>query len=304
MDRLDELSLLVAILDGGTLAAGARKTRRSPAAVTRILGELEARLGVRLVERTTRRLAATDAGLRLVSHARRLVSDYEEAISEAMGEAALPRGLLRISAPLVFGRRHIAPIVTAFLDAYPDVRAELMLSNRIIDLVEERVDVALRIGPLADSSLVALTLGHVRHVLVASPDYLARRGIPKELSHLAGHEIVLQSTGDALPVWQFGVKGTGMVSIRPQGRLIVNQAETAIEAALAGRGLIRALSYQVAENVASGELERVLREFEPPPMPVSLLVTDTRFMPLRVRVFLNFAAKTLRDKSHALELCR
>ena len=285
----------VAILDGGTLAAGARKTRRSPAAVTRILGELE---GAWACVWLNARRAGWPQPTPVCGLPHMRVGWFRTTrrrFVKRWVRRRFPRSAARLGAPGV-RRRHIAPIITDFLDAYPELKAELMLSNRMIDLVEERVDVALRIGHLADSSLVARTLGHVRHVLVASPHYLARRGIPKELSHLAGHEIILQSTGDALPVWQFEVKGTGMVSIRPQGRLIVNQAETAIEAALAGRGLIRALSYQVAENVASGELERVLREFEPAPMPVSLLVTDTRFMPLRVRVFLDFAAKTLRDK--------
>ena len=299
MDRLDELAILVAILEGGTLAAAARKTRRSAAAITTILSAFEGRLGVRLVERTTRRLAATDAGRRLADHARRLLPDYEGAVREAMGEAAVPSGLLRVSAPLVFGRRHIAPIVTAFLAAYPAVRAELMLTNRIIDLVEERIDVALRIGHLVDSRLVAKPVGKVRHVLVASSGYLARRGIPRALSQLADHEIILQSMDDALPEWRFEVNGRGTVGIRPQGRLVVNQAEAAIEAALAGRGLIRALSYQVAEHVASGALKRILREFEPPQIPVSLVVTDTRFMALRVRAFLDFAAKALKEKGTA-----
>lgn len=295
MDRLDELSLLVAILDGGTLAAGARKTRRSPAAVTRILSEFEARLGVRLVARTTRRLAATDAGRRLAEHGRRLLTDYEDAVRDVTGEAAVPRGLLRVSAPLVFGRRHIAPIVTSFLDTYPQVNVELMLQNHVIDLVEEGVDVALRIGHLADSRLVAKRVGQVRHVVVASPDYLSRHRAPKNLAQLADHEIVLQSTGDGPPEWRFVVAGRGEVSLRPHGRLLVNQAETAIEAALAGRGLIRALSYQVAKQIASGELVRVLKRFERPPMPVSLVFTATRFMPLRLRVFLDFAADALRQ---------
>lgn len=295
MDRLDELSLLVAILEGGTLAAGALKTRRSRAAVTRILAEFEARLGVRLLERTTRRTAATEAGRRLGEHARRLLSDYEEAIRDVMGEAVVPRGLVRVSAPLVFGRRHIAPIVLGFLNAHPQVSVELMLSNRVIDLIDEGVDVALRIGHLADSRLVAKPVGHVRHVVVASPEYLARHGTPHDLHQLAEHEIILQTAGDRAPEWQFEVNGRDAVTIRPYGRLLVNQAETAIDAALAGRGLIRALSYQVAEHIASGQLERVLQDFEPPLMPVNLVVTGIRFMALRVRAFLDFAANALQS---------
>jgi DNA-binding transcriptional LysR family regulator len=296
MDRLDELALLVAILDGGTLAAGARKTRRSPAAVTRILSEFEARLGVKLVARTTRRLAATDAGRRLADHARRLLADYDDAVRDVMGEVAIPRGRLRISAPPAFGRRHIAPIVTSFLDTYPQVSVELLLQGQVIDLVAESVDVALRIGHLAaDSRLVAKRVGQMRYVVVASPDYLSRHRAPKNLEQLAGHEIVLQSASDGPREWRFMVVGRGEVSLRPQGRLVVDQADTAIEAALAGRGLIQALSYQVVKQIASGELIRVLKKFEPPPMPVSLVFTATRFMPLRLRVFLDFAANALKQ---------
>lgn len=293
MDRLDELELLLAILDGGTFAAGARKIQRSPASATRILSELEARLGTRLIERTTRQLVPTDAGRRLAEYARRLLADFDEAINDVTGEASIPRGSLRISAPLVFGRRHIAPVVREFLAIHSEIEVELVLTNRIVDLVEEEIDVALRIGHLANSSLIARQVAQVRRMVVASPEYLSRHGIPTSLSDLESHEIVLQSTDTGRPDWQFNVPDKGMTTLKPRARFIVNQAETTMETALTGYGLIRVLSYQVADELADGKLIRVLQDFEPAPLPVNLVYTSKRFMPLRTRTFIDFAAHTL-----------
>lgn len=294
MDRLDELSLLVAIVDGGSLAAGARRTKRSPAAVTRILSEFESRIGVRLIERTTRRIAPTEAGRRLVEHARKVIESYDEAMCDVSGEAKTPVGMLRITAPLVFGRQHIAPIVADFLAAYPQVQVDLILSNAIVDLRENEIDVALRIGRLNDSALIAKPVGQVRHLIVSSPEYIERRGRPGSIEDLQDHEIVVQSTGDAVTEWQFQVPGRGVVRLRPHARFTVNQAETAIEAACAGRGLIRVLSYQVVTKIEAGELVPVLREFEMEPVPVSLVFASARFVPLRLRLFLDFATLALR----------
>ena len=289
MDRLDELALLVAILDGGTFAAGARKTQRSRASATRILSELEARLGTRLIERTTRRLVPTDAGRRLAIYARRLIADFDEAINDITGEACIPRGSLRISASLVFGRRHIAPVVREFLATHSEIEVELVLTNRIVDVVEEEIDVALRIGHLVNSSLIAKQVTQVRRTVVASPEYLSRHGIPTSLSDLESHEIVLQSTDTGRMDWQFDVPGKGTKTVKPRARLIVNQAETAIESALTGYGLIRVLSYQVADELANGRLIRVLQDFEPSPLPVRLVYASKRFLPLRTRTFIDFA---------------
>lgn len=294
MDRLDEIRLLPAILEGGSLAEAGRRLGLSPPAVTRALAGLEERLGVRLVDRTTRHLAPTEAGRRLADHARRLLADYEEAMAEAAGEAAAPRGRLRIAAPLVFGRRHVAPIVTDFLDAQPAVTAELVLSDRPVDLVEEGVDVALRIGALAEGALVARRVGQLRRVLVACPDYLARHGTPQRPEELAGHETVLFSSLGAAPEWRFAAPGGGaeeVVRIAP--RLVVTQAEAAVAAACAGRGLVRALSYQVADELADGRLVRLLRAWEPPPVPVQLVFPTARLMAPRLRAFLDLAAPRL-----------
>jgi DNA-binding transcriptional LysR family regulator len=296
MDRLDELRVLVAILDGGSLAAAGRRLRLSPPAVTRALAGMERRLGVRLLERTTRRAAPTEAGRRLGVQARGLLASYEEAIAEAVGEVAAPRGRLRVAAPLVFGRRHVAPLVAEFLDARPAVTAELQLSDRPVDLVEEGVDVALRIGHLPETALVARRVGGLRRMVLASPDYLARRGTPAVPADLEGHEVVLFSILGAAPDWRFARPqggGEEELVVRVAPRFTVTGAEAAVEAACAGRGLVRALSYQVAEELADGRLVRLLRAFEPPPVPVHLVFPTARLMALRLRAFLDFAAPRL-----------
>ncbi|MFZ5791136.1 MAG: LysR family transcriptional regulator [Pseudomonadota bacterium] len=294
MDRLDELRLFIAVLDTGSLATAARKLRRSPPAVTRALAELEARLGVRLIERTTRRLAPTEAGRRLAEQARRLLADFEEAMGEAAGESTRPRGRLRIAAPLAFGRIHVAPIVTAFLDAYPEVSAELSLADRVVDLVEEEIDVAVRISRLGDTSLVARRVGAVRRVLAASPAYLAEHGTPESPADLRAHELILFS-GSGEGEWKFAdPQGReGEISLPVRARFAVNQADAAIAAAREGRGIVAALSYQVAPDLKAGQLVRVLQDFETAPIPVQLVFPSARHMVPRLRAFLDFAAPRL-----------
>ena len=190
MDRLDQMTAYVAILEEGSLAAAARRLGSSPPAVSRALVALEERLGVPLIRRTTRRLAPTEAGLRYFKTCQRLLADIEAADREATGEGGEPHGLLRVTAPLLFGRMYVAPVVTAFVERHREARAELMLIDRIVDLIDEGVDVAIRIGQLPDSSLVARKVGQVCRVLVASPDYLARRGTPHTLRDLASHDVI------------------------------------------------------------------------------------------------------------------
>ena len=201
MDRLDELTALVAILEAGSLAAAGRKLRRSPPAMTRLLASLEERVGARLIERTSRRLTATEAGSRLGEKARQVLAGYGDAVQEtAPGEV---RGVLRITAPLVFGRRHVTPVVTSFLEAYPHMRVELVLNDGSLDLIKEGLDLAVRIGRLADSSLVARRVGEVRRLLVASPAYVARRGAPRTPADLAAHDLIFTSGRPAPLEWRF-----------------------------------------------------------------------------------------------------
>jgi DNA-binding transcriptional LysR family regulator len=290
MDRLDELAVLVTIVDEGSLAAAARRLRRSPPTITRILSALERRAGARLMERTTRHLAPTEAGRALAARARALLSEYDGALSD-LANAPI-RGLIRVSAPVQFGRLHISGIVSSFLDTYPDTRVDLVLNDRNVDLIDEGIDIALRIGALMDSGLMARTVGGVRRVVVASPLYLKRRGVPERPAALAHHDIIFATTHGRPSEWRFGSKERGAI-VRFTPRLSVNEVESQLIAARAGRGLARLLSYQVAKDIAARTLVRVLEAFEPDALPVQLVTPSPRIAP-KVRAFLDTA-------SHALE---
>ncbi|TDH63082.1 LysR family transcriptional regulator [Dankookia rubra] len=290
MDRLEELRLFVAALEAGSLASAGRRFGHSPPAMTRMLAALEERLGVRLLERSTRRLAPTEAGRRLAEHARRLLADYAEAMVEAAGEGSAPRGTLRVAAPLVFGRLHVAPVVTAFLAAQPAVTAELQLADRNVDLLEEAIDVALRIGPLLESGLVARRVGSVRRLVAASPGYLAARGMPAVPEDLNQHDIVEFHSRVTPREWRFLAPEGREVVQRIVPRFAVNEARAAVAAAVAGHGIVSALSYQMAAELGNGALVRLLRGWEMPALPVSLVFPSARLLPPRVRAFLDFAA--------------
>ncbi len=290
MDRLDELALLVAVIDTGSLASAGRKLQRSPAAMTRSLAALEERMGARLIERTTRRLAPTQAGRDLAERARRLLADYETALQAPAPDAV--RGMLRITGPTVFGGRHLTPVIADFLAEHPGVQADLTLHDRNLDLIEGELHVALRIGPLADSSLRVRKLGQVRRLVVAAPDYLARRGTPLEPADLTGHETILTTGVLTAPEWRFEHRGKAR-AVRLEPRLRVNDVEAALALMLAGRGVGRVLSYQVAQDLAAGRLVRLLPDFEPAPLPVQLVTVGGRFMPPLARAFLDFAGPRL-----------
>jgi DNA-binding transcriptional LysR family regulator len=291
MDRLDELETLVAIVDSGSLIGASRRLRRSPPAVTRALSALEDRIGVRLVERTTRRLAPTEAGSTLVERARVLLGDYAQVLAGEVRSSV--RGVLRISAPVQFGRRHVAPIVSAFLNQHPEMQVELSLNDRNVDLIEEGIDVAVRIGALADSSLVARQVGAVRRVVVASPAYLSRRGEPRTPSELTGHDTIFGMARGASREWRFGPSARGAL-VRLSPRLLVDDVETQLQAAQAGRGIARPLSYQVADELAAGTLMRLLKNFEPEPLPVQLVTVSRSHMAPKVRAFLDLAVQFFR----------
>jgi DNA-binding transcriptional LysR family regulator len=292
MDRLEELAIFVAVMEAGGLAAAARRLRRSPPAVTRALAALEDRLGVRLVERTTRRLSPTEAGRALAARARLLLNDYDACVG-GLSEAPV-RGLLRVTAPVQFGHRHITPLLGGFLDAFPDMRVELILHDRNLDLIDEGLDAAVRIGPLPDSSLLVTRVGEVRRVAVASPDYLARRGVPEKPADLAKHDTILGTSVWEPLEWRFGSEKRPIV-VRLSPRLLVNQVEAQLSAARAGRGVTRMLSYQAADDLAAGRLVRILRVFEPPATPVQLVAPGGSHMPPKTRAFLNYATEVLRQ---------
>ncbi|CAI2457005.1 LysR family transcriptional regulator [Serratia liquefaciens] len=290
MDRLDELAIFVAVVQHGSLAAAGRKLRRSAPAVTRAIASLEQRFGARLVERTTRRLAPTEAGLRLAERAHLLLTEYQAAVLDTADTQLT--GLLRITSPVQFGRKHVAPVVMAFLDRYPQMQIEMVLNDRNLDLIDEGLDVAVRIGHLQDSSRVARRLGQVSRMTVASPDYLARRGEPQEPAQLAEHDTIVGTQRASLREWRFGPQENGE-RVRLTPRLLLNDVETQLLAVRAGKGIARLLSYQVADDLAAGTLVRLLPAFEPLPMPVQLVAQNMQRMPLKVRTFWDYAWQEL-----------
>jgi DNA-binding transcriptional LysR family regulator len=300
MDRTDGVAVFVEVADHGSFAEAARRLGRSPAAVTRAVAELEARLGVRLLTRTTRAVSTTEAGERFLGGAKRVLADLDEIERAAAGEGTAPRGELRLTAPILFGRLHVLPIVTEFLDRFPDVRVALTLIDRPVDLVEEGLDVAVRIGALAESSAVATRVGAVRRIVVASPDYLAQRGTPQVPADLQAHAVVAFSGIAGVEHWVFRVAaGDASVAIRP--RLVVTTAEAAIDAAKAGFGITRVLSYQAAEDVARGSLLRVLPAYEGDDVPIHLVYPGGRHPPPKLRAFLDFTMPRLRRRCGAIE---
>ncbi|MBQ5946459.1 LysR family transcriptional regulator [Massilia sp. ST3] len=288
MDRLDELQVFLAILDTGSMAAAAHKLRRSPSAVTRSLATLEQRVGMRLFERSTRRLSATSEGQRLATHARRLLADYDTAVCE--NEAAPPQGLLRVTAPMVFGRRHMTSVVTKFLMRHPDMQVDLSLSDRNVDLIDNGIDLALRIGRLENSGLVARRLGAVKRITVASPAYLQGRGTPATPEDLAGHELILGTAVRGLAEWRYR-KGEREHIVRFTPRLQVNDLDGVLNVAREGFGIARVLSYQAAPDLEAARLVRLLDGYEPEPIPVHLVFPSARQMAPRVRAFVDFAVE-------------
>lgn len=287
MDRLDELALFVKIVEEGSLARAAQRLRRSPPAVTRALAALEDRIGVRLIDRTTRRLAPTEAGRTLLDRARTVLGEYDASMA---GLANAPvRGVLRIAAPVQFGHRHVAPIAMRFLDRFADIEIELLLGDRNVDLIDEAIDVAVRIGHLPDSSLVARPVGEVRRLWVASPGYLRKHGTPHTPADLATHDAIL----GALPAaqdWLFAGSGRGGTR-KPRSRLRVDDVETRLRAAREGRGIAQFLSYQVADDLVAGRLVRLFRRYEPAPLPVHLITKDRVHRAPKIGAFLEFAAE-------------
>jgi DNA-binding transcriptional LysR family regulator len=295
MDRLAAMTTLLAAIEGGSLSAASRKLGMPLATVSRKVSELEAHLRTRLLHRSSRRLTLTEAGEAYVAACKRILEDIGEAERAAAGEYSAPRGDLTITAPIVFGRLHVLPIVIAFLQAYPDIDIRIALGDRVIDLQEGHIDVAVRIGTLPDSSLIATRVGLVSRVVCGSPDYFARRGRPKSPGELHAHDCVSFHGLTSPDEWTF-VVGKSRTSVAIHSRLVVNTAEAALDAAMAGVGVTRVLSYQAARALRAGALVRVLRRFEPEPSPVSLVHGGQGRLPLKLRAFLDFAAPRLKAR--------
>lgn len=297
MDRIDAMKVFIATLDEGSLAGAGRSLKRSPASISRAIAFLEAHVGVELLHRTTRSIRLSEAGERYAVACRRILTELEEAEILAVGEKSAPRGLLTLSAPPIGGEDILRPIVDDFLDAYPMVSARLLLLDRPVNLVEEGVDVALRVAQLPDSSLIATKVGSdVRRVVVAAPEYLANHPPIVEPADLAGREIIA-FTNFGLDSWSFAPLGGSTIprTVPFTPRLTVNSVRAAIASAVRGRGLTRLYSYHVAEVVKNGELKVVLADAEHPALPVHLLTQRGRISVPKVRAFLDFATPRLRS---------
>lgn len=299
MDRFRELATFLAVAEEGAFNAAARRLRASPPAVTRQVTALEERLGVQLLSRTTRQVSLTEAGRRLRDDAARILDALEEAEAAAVGEQAVPSGELSLTAPVMFGRRFVAPILRDYLDAHPAVTARALFIDRNVSLQDEGLDVALRIGPLADSSMTALRVGTLRRVVVAAPAYLKRRGRPRTPDELRGHRIVFPTGVAEVPTWIF-TKGSRRRTLRLAPALRIDSIEATIDAALAGWGITRVLSYQVADEIAAGKLVEILADFEDGSIPVQLLHAEGRHATAKLRSFLDFAAQRLRSEAERM----
>lgn len=292
MDRLREMEVFVAVVEAGSFVGAAAHLHISPPAVTRTVASLEARLGIRLLIRTTRALRLTEAGEGFVANARRLLAEIDAAEQEAVGETGTPTGHLSLTASSTFGRSVLAPVITDFLAAHPGVSVSARFLDRVVDLIEEDVDIAVRIAELPDSSLVARRVGEVRRMLVASPDYLSEHGVPGEPAELRDHAVIAFTGLMPNREWRYRMKGrTRTVALEP--RLEVNDALSALAAAEAGKGVCPALSYMVADALAAGRLVPVLPDVSPAPVPVQLVHQQGRLVPPKVRAFMDFAAPRL-----------
>jgi DNA-binding transcriptional LysR family regulator len=299
MDRLREIEVFVAVADAGSLSRAAGRLRLSPPAVTRAIAALEDRLGAQVFARTTRSLAITEVGQRFLETARRILADLDMAEKAALGEAATPRGHLTITASVTFGRLVLGPQICSFLSHCPEVTVSVLMLDRVVSLVEEGIDVAVRIGELPDSRLIARRIGAVRRMLVASPDYLARRGAPAAPSDLRRHAVIAFTGLMPNREWRFG-SGQGRQSVTLDPVIEINDAQAAIDAAELGHGITVALSYMVHDRIGAGRLVEVLDSFAPPPQPVHLVYPRTRLIAPKVRAFVDFAGPRLKQTLDAL----
>jgi DNA-binding transcriptional LysR family regulator len=293
MDRFHLMNVFVAVVDTHGFAGAARKLALSPPAVTRAVNALEKHLSLRLLTRTTRTVRVTDAGERYVQDCRRILAEMAEADESVTGQHSAPRGRLTITAPMLFGCKYVTPIVSAYLQHYPEVTASCLFLDRVVNMVDEGVDVAIRIGDLPDSSMQAIRVGQVRRVVCASPAYLKAHGIPLTPDDLHQHAIVSASSVTPNPEWRMVENGVSR-SIRLQARMTTTTNDSAVAAVVGGFGLTRLLSYQVAEHLRARRLKTVLSDFEPAPLPVHVVHREGRQASHRVRAFIDFAIDRLK----------
>jgi len=290
MDRIDAMQAFIAVADLRGFAPAARKLGLSPSGVTRLIAALEERLGARLLQRTTRSVALTDAGARYLERARRILADVEEAEASIQDERTRPSGRLVVSAPIGFGRLHVSPVMSEYLKRHAEVSGELRLTDRMVNLVEDGVDLAVRIGHLADSSLVARHVGEMRRIVVASPGYLKTHGEPKTPEAVVSHQTIQFGGAAASPDWRF-VRDGNEVRITPEPRLTTNSSDAAIGYAVRGGGLTRVLAYQAADAIKAGQLKILLAKFEPPALPIHIVYPTSRLLSAKVRAFIDLVVE-------------
>jgi DNA-binding transcriptional LysR family regulator len=296
LDKLDAMRVFVAVAEARGFAAGARRLGMSAPVVTRAVAALEKRLGTTLLQRTTRIVRLTEAGTRYLADCRRILAEVGAAEDSLRSRDGKPRGALNITASRLFGRMFVAPIVLDFLNEYREISVRTVLDDHIIDLIEAGIDVAIRIGPLPDSSFTATRVGSVRRVFCASPDYLELHATPRRPADLEALDALVFAGASTRSEWTLG-SGRAARTVRPRSVLSINDADVIVAAALAGHGVARLLSYQVGNEVAAGKLVRLLTPFEPPPIPVSVVCPAGRHGSAKVRAFFDFAVARLRAAS-------
>jgi len=293
MDRFHTIAVFIKVAELEGFAAAGRQLAMSPPAVTRAVASLENRLGTRLFVRTTRSVRLTESGSRFLQDAKRVLLELEEAEEAAIGSHAAPRGTLQITAPVLFGRLFVTPILGDFLERFPLVDARTLYVDRVVNLMEEGLDIAIRIGDLPDSSLTAVRVGMVRRVLFAAPDYIERFGRPNTPDDLANHRLVQSLAMGLSPEWPFLINGAS-ASVRVEPRLRMNTNDAVIELILRGWGISRLLSYQIAPQLADGRFLALLEGFEMPPVPIHVIHQEGRLVSARVRAFVDFMVERLR----------
>ena len=295
MDRLEAMSVIIAVTETGSISAASRRLKSPVATVSRKVAELESRLNAQLFQRTSRRMTLTDAGRSYIDACKRIIEQVDDAEREVTGEYRIPKGELAVTTPWGLGHTHLLPLAVEFLEAYPDISLRLVLTDRIVNTTEENIDIAIRVGGLPDSSMIATRIGSIRIVVCASPSYLEARGLPKQLTDLSQHDCITIDDHTMPSVWKF-VRGrrTRVAPIR--SRLCVNTSEAAVLAAIEGAGLARVMSYKMDAAKRAGKLVIVLEEFEPEPLPVHIIYTPRKPMPLRLRAFLNWMTPRLKAR--------
>ena len=295
MDRLEAMSVIVAVTETGSFSAASRRLKTPVATVSRKVAELEARLQAQLFQRSSRQMMLTDAGRSYIEACKRIIEQVDDAERAVSGEYRIPKGDLAVTAPWGLGHMHLVPIVVEFLDAYPEITLRLVLTDRVVNTVEENIDVSIRIGALPDSSMIASRIGSVRMVLCASPAYLAARGLPKEPADLRDHDCISVDSSAAQRAWKFA-KAIAKIAAPIRSRLTVNDFEAAIDAAIAGAGIARVMSYKMEAARRAGTLVVMLEDFELEPLPLHIVYAERKPVPLKLRAFLNWVTPRLKAR--------